>query len=163
METGPEKQQPNDRNPGSRNLDVQQTIDTRVRILVIAGRSAARNRLSQVLERLTNLAVCCEAEQPAEAVQIIEQSRVDLAVVDVSEPNKAGLKLMEQIRMRCPELPVLVVCPDRLPPDQGARQSGTAMLSSPVAQESDSIVDAVRYCQSLLRSGVSGFSIVFRI
>ncbi|HUT30944.1 MAG TPA: response regulator [Sedimentisphaerales bacterium] len=163
MKISLEKPKPKDSNRHSRNHDAHRTIDARVRILVIQGRPAARNKLSEVLERLTDLAVCYETEQPAQAAEIIEQSSIDLALVDISPANKAGIKLTEHIRMRYPELPVLVVSTRRLPPGQRARPSTTAMANTVGAQDVDSVVDAIRYSQSLLRSGVSGFSVVLRI
>ncbi|MHC4335638.1 MAG: response regulator transcription factor [Planctomycetota bacterium] len=163
MKIGLEKSQPKDSNRDSNNRDAQQTIDTRVRILVIRGRPAARNKLSKVLDRLTDLVVCYEAEQPAQAMQIIDQSRIDLALVDICVPDKAGVRLMEKIRMRYPEMPVLAVCSGHLPPGRRARRSGTAIVNTAEAQDVDSIADAIRYSQSLLQSGVSGFSVVFRI
>ena len=163
MKIGIEKSEPKDSNRDTRKDDERQAVDTRVRILVIQGRPAARNKLSKVLERLTDLAVCYQAEQPAQAVQIIEQSRIDLALVDICVPDRAGVRLMEKIRMRYPEMPVLAVCEGHPVPGQRARRSGTAMAGAAGAKDADSVVDAIRYSQSLIRSGVSGFSVVFRI
>jgi CheY-like chemotaxis protein len=163
MEIGLEKSEPRDSNRDSNNRDAQHTIDTRVRILVIKGRPAARNRLSKVLDRLADLVVCYEAEEPAQAMQIIEQSKIDLALVDICVPDKAGVRAMEKIRMRYPEIPVLAVCEGHPAPGQRARRSGTATVNTAEAQDVDSVADAIRYSQSLLQSGVSGFSVVFRI
>jgi CheY-like chemotaxis protein len=163
MKIGLEKSEPKDSNRDSNNRDAQHTIDTRVRILVIKGRPAARNKLSKVLERLSDLVVCYEAEEPAQAMQIIEQSKIDLALVDICVPDKAGVRAMEKIRMRYPEIPVLAVCEGHPAPGQRARRSGTATVNTAEAQDVDSVADAIRYSQSLLQSGVSGFSVVFRI
>jgi CheY-like chemotaxis protein len=163
MKIGLDKPEPKNSNRDSNNRDAQQTIDTRLRILVIQGRPAARNKLSEVLDRLTDLVVCYEAEQPAQALEIIEQSRIDLALVDICVPDKAAVRAMEKIRMRYPNMPVLAACSGHLPPGQKARRSGTEMANAAGAQHVDSVADAIRYSQSLLQSGVSGFSVVFRI
>jgi DNA-binding NarL/FixJ family response regulator len=163
MQTGRDKPEPADTIREIQKSKQPQREKTSATILVIKGRSPARNKLSEVLERLTDLAVCYEAEQPAQALQIIEQCRIDLALVDISAANKPGLKLIEQIRMRYPQMPVLAVCAGRLPPGQRAPQSRTAMANTVGEGDADSIVDAIRYSQSLLQSGVSGFSVVSRI
>jgi CheY-like chemotaxis protein len=163
MKIGLDKSGPKNSNRGTQKRGGLQPVDARVRILVIKGRPAARNKLSKVLERLTDLVVCYEAEEPAQAVEIIEQSKIDLALVDICVPDKAGIRLMEKIRMRYPEMPVLAACAGHPAPGQRARRSGTAMAGAGDAKDADSVVDAIRYSQSLLRSGVSGFSVVFRI
>lgn len=79
------------------------------RILVVDDHPMMREGLRQLIAHEPDLTLCCEAEDAAHALQLIEQSRPDLALVDISLKNGNGLELIKDIRARLPDLPVLVL------------------------------------------------------
>lgn len=56
-----------------------------------------------------DMTVCGEASSAAEALQAIEKTQPDIAVVDLSLKDSSGLDLIKDIRVRWPDLPVLVL------------------------------------------------------
>lgn len=81
----------------------------KARILLVDDHPLIRERLAEVLEREPDLEVCGEAEDRHEALDIISLSRPDLVIVDLTLKSSHGLDLIKDLRVRCPELPVLVV------------------------------------------------------
>ena len=53
--------------------------------------------------------VCHTAETAERALELLESTHYDVAIVDVSLPKMSGLELLGHIRQRWPEMPVLIV------------------------------------------------------
>jgi len=68
-----------------------------------------RERLADVVRSESDLEVCGEAEDVNSALEIAEQTRPDLAIVDLSLKNSHGLDLIKDLRVRWPNIAVLVV------------------------------------------------------
>ena len=68
-----------------------------------------REGLAQLIHIGAHLRVVAEAANAKEAITIIGQMQLDLAIVDISLPSSSGLELIKQIRSIKPGLPVLVV------------------------------------------------------
>jgi DNA-binding NarL/FixJ family response regulator len=79
------------------------------RILIVDDHPMIRERLTEVIEREPDLVVCGEAEDVQSGVSAAENTRPDLAIVDVSLRNSHGLDLIKDLRVRCPNVLVLVV------------------------------------------------------
>ena len=56
-----------------------------------------------------DLTVCCEADTAGQALDAISKGKPDLALVDISLPDKNGLELIKDLRVLCPDVPILVV------------------------------------------------------
>jgi len=85
------------------------TSENKTRILVADGRPAVRQGLIRLINQKADLSVCVEAGSPKEALDAIEKQQVDLAIVDISMGGASSAQLAEKIRLRCPELPVLIL------------------------------------------------------
>ena len=68
-----------------------------------------RERLADVIQREKDLMVCGEAEDVHSALAAVERSHPDLAIVDLSLKDSHGMDLIKDLRVRHPELAVLVV------------------------------------------------------
>jgi DNA-binding NarL/FixJ family response regulator len=79
------------------------------RILIVDDHPMIRERLIEVLEREPDLMVCGEAEDVQSGVSAAENTKPDLAIVDVSLRHSHGLDLIKDLRVRCPNVLVLVV------------------------------------------------------
>jgi DNA-binding NarL/FixJ family response regulator len=55
------------------------------------------------------MATCCEAQNAAQALEGVLQTKPDLVLTDFSLPDKNGLELIKDIRSVRPDLPILVI------------------------------------------------------
>ena len=68
-----------------------------------------RQGLIQVIDRVPDLDVCGEAEDAQQAVEVLEATRPDLAIVDVSLKGRNGIEVVKDFHARRPQMPVLVL------------------------------------------------------
>ncbi|MHC4640359.1 MAG: response regulator [Planctomycetota bacterium] len=79
------------------------------RILIVDDHTVVRQGLMLLINQEPDLEVCAEAENAAEALEIIEEQEVDLAIVDISLDGPNGIQLTERIKSQYPTMPVLVL------------------------------------------------------
>jgi DNA-binding NarL/FixJ family response regulator len=79
------------------------------KVLVVDDHPIVRQGLALLINRETDLTVCGEAEDARMAMQSITTAKPDILVVDISLNGPDGLDLLKDIRMRHPELPVLIL------------------------------------------------------
>ncbi len=79
------------------------------RILVVDDHPMMRQGLSQLICSEPDLAVCGEAGTAGQALDAVGRHKPDLALVDISLPDRNGLELIKDIHTLFPSLPVLVV------------------------------------------------------
>ncbi len=79
------------------------------RILIVDDHPMMRQGLAQLIAAERDLVVCCEADTARQAFERISRDKPDLALVDISLPDKNGLELIKDVRAIHPDLPVLVV------------------------------------------------------
>jgi DNA-binding NarL/FixJ family response regulator len=68
-----------------------------------------RQGLALFIEREADLMVCGEAEDATSALQAIQESTPDFLILDISLDGRDGLDLLKTLRIRHPNLPVLVL------------------------------------------------------
>jgi len=81
----------------------------RKRILLVDDHPLVREWLTQLINQQPDLVVCGEAESAAAALEALAGARIDLAVVDLSLQDSAGLELIKSLQKADPALPVLVL------------------------------------------------------
>ncbi|HEV2268299.1 MAG TPA: response regulator transcription factor [Steroidobacteraceae bacterium] len=81
----------------------------RKRILLVDDHPLVREWLTQLINQQPDLVVCGEAESAAAALEALAGARIDLAVVDLSLRDCAGLELIKSLQKADPALPVLVL------------------------------------------------------
>ena len=86
-----------------------QSAPDKKRILLIDDHRMMREGLRQLISHEPDLRVCCEAADARQALACIAKGKPDLALLDISLPDKNGLELLKDIRALDPRLPVLVV------------------------------------------------------
>ncbi|HEX9046494.1 MAG TPA: response regulator transcription factor [Verrucomicrobiae bacterium] len=79
------------------------------RLLIVDDHPMMRTGLAQLIDNESDLKVCAEADNAGQAINAVTRQKFDLALVDISLPDKNGLELLKDIRSLKPELPVLVV------------------------------------------------------
>jgi DNA-binding NarL/FixJ family response regulator len=81
---------------------------TRTRIGVVDDHPAVRQGLISYLAGRGDLDVCGEADNAAAALTLVENSRPELLVIDLSLEDGSGLELIKQIRSRFADVRMLV-------------------------------------------------------
>jgi DNA-binding NarL/FixJ family response regulator len=105
------------------------------RIVLVDDHPLVRYGVAQRLADEAGLAVCGEAGDVKEALQVIGRLRPDLAVVDISLPGRDGIELIKEIKSRYPATRVLVLSlhDERLYAERALRAGarGYVMKSAP--------------------------------
>ena len=79
------------------------------RILLVDDHPVMRFGLAQLVNLEDDLTIIGEAGTAAEAMKILESSEPDLAVVDLTLPDKSGIELIKDAKAVRPALAILVV------------------------------------------------------
>lgn len=82
---------------------------TKSRVLLVDDHPVVREGLIRLLNILPDLEVCGEASTGREALDLIEPTRPDIVIVDLSLEDRNGVQLIKDITARHPELPCLVL------------------------------------------------------
>jgi len=93
------------------NANNQQNGKTQgpVKILVVDDHAIVRKGLALLINQDNSLLVCAEAENADQALGILENQQIDLAIVDISLNGTNGIQLTEKIKSKYPDLPVLIL------------------------------------------------------
>src|ERR1035438_2976649 len=79
------------------------------RVLIVDDHPMMRTGLAQLIDNEPDLKVGAEADNAGQAMDAIARQKFDLALVDISLPDKNGLELIKDLRTLKPDLPILVV------------------------------------------------------
>jgi DNA-binding NarL/FixJ family response regulator len=79
------------------------------RIFIVDDHPMMREGLAQLIAHETDLTVCGEADDGAQALEQIEKLKPDLALVDITLRSTSGLELIKDLRIRVPALAILVI------------------------------------------------------
>src|SRR5438132_1038451 len=79
------------------------------RIVIVYDHPLFRKGLEQLIHSDSAFAVCGEANNASEAMEVIRKLHPDLAIVDLSLPGANGIELIKNIRAEFPKLPILVL------------------------------------------------------
>src|SRR5512140_1329908 len=86
-----------------------QVKDTRKRVLLVDDHAVVRFGIAQLINQESDLVVCGEEENAANALSAIGKLKPDLVIADISLKDSSGLELMRNIKAQYAALPVLVV------------------------------------------------------
>jgi DNA-binding NarL/FixJ family response regulator len=79
------------------------------RILLADDHAIVRRGLRILLESQKGVAVCAEASDGTQAVELTQKFKPDLAILDLTMPGMSGLQATCVIRMECPDTNVLIL------------------------------------------------------
>lgn len=85
------------------------TATLSARIVLVDDHPIVREGLAQLINQHDGLQVCGEAGDGPQAMKVIDQTKPDLAIVDLSLPDTSGLEFIKQLRAAYPKLPLLVL------------------------------------------------------
>ncbi len=84
-------------------------MQNEITVLLVDDHSLVRKGFRRMLEDDPDITVIGEAGSGREAIEIAEQLRPSVVVMDMSMPEMDGVEATREIRRRMPEMPVLIV------------------------------------------------------
>jgi DNA-binding NarL/FixJ family response regulator len=81
----------------------------KLRILIVDDHPMMREGLAQLIDHEEDLSAASQANTAAQALEAIAQRKPDLALIDISLPDRSGLELIKDLQTLYPDLPTLVV------------------------------------------------------
>src|SRR5713101_6089304 len=79
------------------------------RIVIVDDHPLFRKGLEELINSENSFAVCGEAGNAAEAMDVIRKLNPDLVILDLSLPGANGIELIKNIRAELAKLPILVL------------------------------------------------------
>jgi DNA-binding NarL/FixJ family response regulator len=79
------------------------------RIVIVDDHPLFRKGLEQLINSHNGLAVCGEAANAGDGIDVVRKIKPDLVIVDLSLPGAHGLELIKNIRAEFPKLSILVL------------------------------------------------------
>lgn len=80
------------------------------KVIIVDDHPIMRMGLGQLIESDPDFTVCGEAGSAGEAIELIEtMDHIDLALVDISLPDRSGLELVKEIRATHPDIHCLTI------------------------------------------------------
>src|SRR5690348_2069006 len=79
------------------------------RLLIVDDHPMMREGLAQLIEHEPDLCAAHQADNAAQALQMIAADLPDLMLLDISLPDKNGLEVIKDVHALYPTLPILVV------------------------------------------------------
>jgi DNA-binding NarL/FixJ family response regulator len=114
------------------------------RVLIVDDHPAVREALGMRISASPDLDVCGEASNLADALKLVEETRPDLAVIDVSLAGGDGLDLIKRIKARGLDVKMLVwsMHSETLFAQRALRAGAAGYISK--EQATSQIVEAIR-------------------
>ncbi len=84
----------------------------RTKILIVENHPVIRQALAELVNQQPDLTVCAEAEGISGISGDTEQKQIDLAIIDLSLKGSTGACLAEELRVKWPGLPIVVLSLD---------------------------------------------------
>ena len=97
------------KNARSTNQNPKCDLPEAKRIVIVDDHPLFRKGLEELIQSDDSFAVCGEAGNAAEAMEVIRKLNPELAIVDLSLPGANGIELIKNIRAEFPKLPILVL------------------------------------------------------
>jgi DNA-binding NarL/FixJ family response regulator len=114
------------------------------KVLIVDDHPAVREALSIQISRQSDLEVCGEAVDLADALQLFETEKPDVSVIDISLKTSNGIDLIERIKSRHQNACMLVwsMYNDSLYAERALRAGAMGYINK--AHATDKIVEAIR-------------------
>ena len=115
-----------------------------IKVAIIEDHPLFRERLKQVIQASPGMTVCGEADDLAQALEVVQTSKPDIAIVDITLRNSSGLDLIRELRSADLEVPVLVLSmhDETLYAEKALRAGARGYLTKNVV--ANQVVDAIQ-------------------
>jgi DNA-binding NarL/FixJ family response regulator len=116
----------------------------KAKVLIVDDHPVVREGFAMHLSTQPDLEVCGEAEDLPGALALLDSTKPDLAIIDISLKNSNGLELIRRIKDRNDAVRILVwsMYPEKLYAERALRAGAHGYLSK--AQATHDVLDALR-------------------
>ena len=80
-----------------------------INVLIADDHPIVRRGLREIIDNESDMQVVAEAKNGFEVFNLVKKTKIDLAMLDISMPDRSGLDVMKQLKKEYPALPVLVL------------------------------------------------------
>jgi DNA-binding NarL/FixJ family response regulator len=81
----------------------------KIRVLIVDDHIVVRNGVRLMLSTVDDIEVVGEAETAEAAMRLVQNERLDVALIDIALPDRSGLELLKAMRTARPQLAVLML------------------------------------------------------
>ena len=78
-------------------------------VIIVDDHPLVRDSVSRLINHESDMAVCGEAENADDALQLIGKTSPSLVIVDITLKHSSGLELIKAIKAEYPQVPILVL------------------------------------------------------
>ena len=123
-------------------------VSAKATLVIVDDHPMVRERLSELISKEPDIAVCGEADNIREALTLISAKKPDAIIVDISLQGSSGLELIKDLRASDTKVPVLVLSMhDEMVYAERALQAGAQGYITKHAASAD-IIRAIRHVLS---------------
>ena len=118
--------------------------EEKIRVVVVDDHPMVRQMLKHMIGQQADMTVCGEADSIQEALGIIETTRPDIAVVDITLKGSSGLELIKNLKAQDIDVPVLVLSmhDEELYAERAIRAGARGYITK--TEDSEEIMVAIR-------------------
>ena len=80
-----------------------------MRVLLADDHTLVRAGIRRLIEAINDVLVVAEAQSGSEVLELVAQSKPDVALVDLEMPGKTGLEVLSELKLHHPGLPVVIM------------------------------------------------------
>src|SRR6478752_1125787 len=91
------------------NSSPSETVARKHCVFIVDDHPLVREGLTNLINRQSDLIVCGEAKDSAEAIGGIAKERPDVAIIDISLTNESGLELIKHLVNQFPQVALIVL------------------------------------------------------
>src|ERR671918_586753 len=91
------------------NPGLSEAVERKRCVFIVDDHPLVREGLTNLINRQTDLIVCGEAKDSAEAIDGIAKERPDVALIDISLSHESGLELIKQLVRQFPQIALIVL------------------------------------------------------
>src|SRR5215468_970057 len=91
------------------NSNTSGTTALKHAVFIVDDHPLVREGLTNLINRQSDLVVCGEAKDSAEAIDGIAKERPDVAIIDISLTNESGLELIKHLVKQFPQVALIVL------------------------------------------------------
>lgn len=91
------------------NSSTFETVVAKRSVFIVDDHPLVREGLTNLINGQSDLTVCGEAKDSAEAIDGIAKERPDVAIIDISLTNESGLELIKNLVKQFPQVAVVVL------------------------------------------------------
>lgn len=80
-----------------------------INVLIADDHPIVREGLKQILAKQSDIVVAGEAASCKEVLKLVNQDQYDVVLLDIKMPDRMGLDIIEELKIKYPKLPILIL------------------------------------------------------